>query len=237
MTLYQFELYKEYRQTNDTEIRYEIGRDIVKANKKAPIPWYWCNDSDPVLPREEWGPINFMSFAPFYEISNYGRLKRLKRIVGYRNGNPKNWPERIIKPTEKSQGRLRITLEVNKRREQISMHRAVANTFIKNPFNKPTVNHIDGDPKNCHFLNLEWATFSENELHSYRVLGKESNPQKGVLSPLWKGPINCLTKDGHIVKRYDCAVDVSKDGFHASQVYRVANGIRKTTGGFLWRWA
>ena len=45
--------------------------------------------------------------------------------------------------------------------------RLVAQTFIPNPENKPTVNHIDGDKLNNHIDNLEWATHSENMQHSY----------------------------------------------------------------------
>ncbi len=34
------------------------------------------------------------------------------------------------------------------------------------------MNHIDGNPMNNHISNLEWCTPSENEHHSYKVLGK-----------------------------------------------------------------
>ena len=59
-------------------------------------------------------------------------------------------------------------------------HRIIAELYIPNPENKPTVNHIDGNKRNNRISNLEWATYSENELHSYRVLNKKINtPNKG----------------------------------------------------------
>lgn len=46
------------------------------------------------------------------------------------------------------------------------IHRIVASTFIPNPENKRTVNHIDGDKTNNAVSNLEWASYSENNIHA-----------------------------------------------------------------------
>lgn len=47
-----------------------------------------------------------------------------------------------------------------------SIHRLVAMTFVLNPFNKPCVNHLDGDKSNNNYWNLAWVTYQENTIHA-----------------------------------------------------------------------
>lgn len=61
------------------------------------------------------------------------------------------------------------------RKDSIGVYRLVAETFIPNPLRKKCVNHISGNKLDHSVENLEWVTHSENELHSYRVLGKKHN--------------------------------------------------------------
>ena len=66
----------------------------------------------------------------------------------------------------------------------MSIHRLVALTYIPNPHNKATVNHIDGDKSNNSVSNLEWATQEENQLHADATgLNKVKGTDNGTFKP------------------------------------------------------
>ena len=52
------------------------------------------------------------------------------------------------------------------------VHRLVAITFIDNPYNKPQVDHIDGNKKNNAASNLRWLSRSDNAKAYYAALPK-----------------------------------------------------------------
>lgn len=106
-----------------------------------------------------------------YQASNLGRIKSLSKAVNTRNGF-RITNERILKLYTKPSRYQSVDLGRGNTR---SIHRLVAMSFLDNPKNKPCVNHIDGNPSNNKLQNLEWVTYSENEFHSFRVLGKKVN--------------------------------------------------------------
>jgi len=59
----------------------------------------------------------------------------------------------------------------------LSVHRAVALAWVENddPVRKTVVNHLDGNPLNNHFSNLEWTTSSGNNYHAVNAGLREDN--------------------------------------------------------------
>lgn len=79
------------------------------------------------------------------------------------NGEIKNnITNNIKKPTLNiSNGYYYVDLWKDNKNKKYPVHRLVANNFIPNPQNKPTVDHADGDRTNNSISNLRWATYSE----------------------------------------------------------------------------
>jgi hypothetical protein len=103
-----------------------------------------------------------VGYEGIYEVSNYGRVKRLETLVknknGYRLVKEKilNIPSHIYQSVFLSNGKVK----------QQYVHRLVANAFIPNPLNKEQVNHKDGNKLNNNLSNLEWVTKAENQIHA-----------------------------------------------------------------------
>lgn len=61
----------------------------------------------------------------------------------------------------KANGYKTVDLWEDGKSHKKTIHRLLAEAFIPNPENKPTVDHIDGNRQNNSLSNLRWATYSE----------------------------------------------------------------------------
>lgn len=92
-----------------------------------------------------------------YSVSNLGRIKN-------------NKSGQIISARKARNGYLRVDLRKGNIKYEKptvkSVHRLVAEAFIKRLSGKNYVNHIDGNKENNHVNNLEWVTSKENTKHA-----------------------------------------------------------------------
>ena len=112
--------------------------------------------------------VDIKGYEGYYQISNHGRIKSLKRIVKHASGDVE-LKEKFKKPTVNSNGYYKTNLYKNGKETTVYIHRLIASAFIPNLDNKPQINHIDGVKTNNDLSNLEWVTQSENGLHAYNI--------------------------------------------------------------------
>ena len=60
-----------------------------------------------------------------------------------------------------------VYLGSRKNGKLFKIHKAVAETFIPNPYNLPVINHKDGNKLNNRIDNLEWCSRSQNTKHAW----------------------------------------------------------------------
>jgi len=118
-------------------------------------------------------------YEGLYQVSNKGNVKAYPRtsIGGFGAVNYR--PEHYMKQYQTKIGYLTVRLSKNQKGKNITVHRLVAEAFLDNPENKITVNHINGIKNDNNLINLEWATYKENNNHAYenglntRLKGKD----------------------------------------------------------------
>jgi hypothetical protein len=113
------------------------------------------------MKQEVWKSVP--GYKKFHEVSSLGRVRSLPRMVRYKDGRAYLKRERLLRAHPK-QGYPSVALADGKR---ICVHTLVAEAFIgRKPKNARTVNHKDGKKGNNEYVNLEWASYAENNRHA-----------------------------------------------------------------------
>lgn len=175
-----------------------------------------------------------------YQVSNLGRVKSLARQTPFKNGKFTRFTkERILKPCLGKRGYY--TVGFGKDYPSITIHRIVAFAFLVNSENKICVNHIDGNKLNNNVDNLEWCTYSENNIHGLRT---------GLITPPWKDKfgkdhhrsraVNQYSTSGEYMKTFDSVGEATISmGLKSKSLISACASHKKsqlTAAGYKWEY-
>lgn len=196
------------------------------------------------MDNEVWKPV--VGLEDYYEVSNFGRVRAIERIISVGNGN------RVVKPKIKNTyiskvGYPSVTLCVNKNSRCYSIHRLVAMAFIPNPENKPCIDHINTIKTDNRIENLRWCTHKENsnnEITLKRVIEKSKSKEamrKSLETKRENGSntapkyVYQFDKNGKFIKRYDSIMDASRqNGIRNSLISCCCRGEKLSSHGYIW---
>lgn len=145
-----------------------------------------------------------------------------------------NVTQRWLKPIKHPLGYVCVNLTLRDGKggkKQHLIHVLIAQAFVPNPENKPTVNHKNGVKADNRADNLEWATYSENHAHAYRELGRCVNAATLRDS---SRPCALVTADGKTMRFKSARAAAEATGLRERSVARACRGERKTCGGYWW---
>lgn len=145
--------------------------------------------------KEVW--VDALNFEGYYQVSNLGRVKRLKRQSKNSRGNSlRTLPEKILSLTNRNlKIYITVKLTVKGVTKSVQLHRLVLCSFETEPVGGREVNHINGNKRDNSLANLEWVTRQENVNHAIKlklrtkIFGEQTNSNKmtsSTVKKIWK---------------------------------------------------
>lgn len=162
---------------------------------------------------EIWKPIK--GFEDYYEVSDRGLIWSKYR-------------HRLLRPSIDRYGYEKVTLSVGGQSFYRTVHRLVAQTFIENPNKLPAVNHINEIKTDNRVENLEWVDVATNDNHGTR--------NQRMADTKCKKPVVQVLKDGSTIVYKGVKDAWRKTGINRACISACCNKIRKTAGGYEWRY-
>lgn len=181
---------------------------------------------------------NIEGYENYYQVSNYGKVKSLKRIIIRGDNKPYPQKEQLLKPGKTKKGYLQVALTKEFKTKPCRVHRLVAQAFIPNQNNLPQVNHIDGNKENNNVSNLEWVSNYDNMQHSIKTGLRDTHKISKKLIEKNKRPVNQYNLKGEFIKRWECIKEAETTLHIPNQnIVNVCQGKRHKAGGYVWKYA
>ena len=162
---------------------------------------------------EEFRIVTYPNIRPeYYEISNYGRIRRVK-------------DKKILRPYPDKDGYKKIELVSNicGQPHKHFIHRLVAWEFIGHPESDSlVVNHKNSDRFFNYYKNLEWVTPKENSIHG-KIYG----------NIIGRPNMACRKYDIELIREFIRLIHDGKSNKYILDVYNLTGKKRKNTNSLL----
>ena len=148
----------------------KIVKQIMEFEIESAIgykPKFSIEELTPIESNEpaKWMPV--VGYEGFYEISNEGEVRGVKRMVVTPQGL-RTILGKTLKTRINNDGYVDVRISKEGQVRTTFIHVLLAKAFIPNPKNKPEVNHINGIKTDNRIENLEWVSHAENIDHAYQ---------------------------------------------------------------------
>lgn len=188
---------------------------------------------------EEWRDVK--GYEGFYKVSNTGVIKSVDRLIKQINNGVEivtRYKGKTISQTKDSRGYMRVHISKNGKDKYASVHRIVAEAFVPKPNNCNIVNHLDCNPSNNIYSNLEWTTHKGNMEYASMLGRMHYNKNNLAKAQELKKVSVIASKDG--IEQVFSSIEEAKKKLgiksrHISQACRKEYGY-KTVCGYEWRY-
>ncbi len=174
---------------------------------------------------ENWKTIE--GYDGFYQVSNFGNIKSLERLVDNHSGFKKLLKEKYLKTHISKTGYFVVDLKKEKQRKTFKIHRLIAMCFIEKVYNKNYVNHKDGNKLNNSIDNLEWCTIKENNIHAEKLGLKNDSGVNNSKSKLKESDVVYIRKSNLKLKELALMFKMNESTISKIRLYKTyKNGIK-----------
>lgn len=183
---------------------------------------------------EEWKDIK--DYKGQYQVSNIGRVRSLDREVIKSDGQISLYRGKILKQSKTTAGYYMVVLCNVGKQKPARIHRLVAEAFLPNPNNLPSINHKNEIKTDNRVDNLEWCDQKYNSRYgTARERGLATRNRMKVSGA--EKPVEQRDFDGTIIATYKSITDASNQtGVGQTNILRACRNIYHHAGGYKWNY-